>query len=631
MTSVLETGFVTAEALQFVFAEAALRALALALVIGLVMRVMRIHNPHVQLAVWRAVLIGAIALPLVMPFAVLRVLPAPAPVASAPTFTIPPIGPSFGEYVPPDVVANAAPFDWHVLILPVYALVAGAMLLRLGIGLFLTWRLRGAAYPVRENWTADADVRVSEALHAPVTVGATILIPADYAAWSDEQRRAVLAHESAHAARGDFHFQVMAGVYRALFWFSPLAWWLHDRLADLAEVASDAEAAGTLEKRASYAAILLDFAAKPRRAGLIAVGMARRETVRRRIERILAETVLPTRIPRRAQAGIAAAVVPLVLGAAVSFAQAPVTQIPLPPLAQTALQAPALLVPPVLPDVPRVPIAPAPAALPPVPGIEIDNGEVQERTRRLVEPARERAAGRLKQKAERDRANKNDKDDNNANPAVRSSVEAKVADAVEKVGGREPLNPIKENRNVGEFSAIALAVGFGDLIVEVGPKASLVLEGDEETLRRVRADVRHGTLVIDRDRTPSGTPPSVGRITARITLPSLKAVSLSGVGRIQLAGLNGGETAIKVSGSGVVEARGRLDKLTLNISGAGTAEMPQLLAENAEVNISGSGNATINSKGVLDVDISGSARVHYVGTPARLRTSISGWGTVHQL
>lgn len=652
MTSVLEAGFISAEAMQFVFAEAALRALAMALVIGLGLRLLRIHNPHVQLAVWRAVLIGAIALPLVMPFAVLRILPAPAPVVTAPAFTMPLTGPSVGEYVPLDVVSTAAPFDWHVLILPVYALVAAAMLLRLGLGLVLTWRLRHAAYPVRENWTADADVRVSEALHAPVTVGATILIPADYATWSDEQRRAVLTHERAHAVRGDFHFQVLAGIYRAIFWFSPLAWWLHDRLADLAEVASDAEAASALEQRTSYAAILLDFAAKPRRAGLIAVGMARRETVRRRIERILAESALPTRIPRRAQAGIAAAIVPLVLGAAVSFAQAPVTQIPLPPAAP---QTPAVLVPPAPPAPATAPAAPA--VVPSVPGIEIDIGDIQERaerlaergadraqralgrmagkelereerTQRLVQRARERAAERLqRQKAERDRVTNN----NNLNPAIRSNVEAKIAKALEKVGAREPLNPVKETRNVGEFNAIALAVGFGDLIVEVGPRASLVLEGDEETLKLIRADVRHGTLVIDRDRTQQGAPPNIGRITARITLPSLKAVSLSGVGRIQLAGLNGGETAIKVSGSGVVEARGRLDKLTLNISGAGTAEMPQLLAENAEVNISGSGNATINSKGVLDVDISGSARVHYVGTPAHLRTSISGWGTVHQL
>ena len=136
------------------------------------------------------------------------------------------------------------------------------------------------------------------------------------------------------------------------------------------------------------------------------------------------------------------------------------------------------------------------------------------------------------------------------------------------------MNPVKESRNVGDFKAIALAVGFGDLMVDVGPVPSLVLEGDEETLRLVRADVHHGTLVIDRDRTQPGTEPNIGRITARITLPNLKAVSLSGVGRIQLAGLNGGDTAIKVSGSGVVEARGRLDKLTLNISGAGKADMP---------------------------------------------------------
>ena len=388
MTSVLETAIQYGDGVQAVLAEAALRALVLAILVGLGMRLVRANNPHFQLAVWRVVLIGALALPLLMPFALLRILPAAVPVTSAPLFAAPPVTPFIAEPAAVDVAAVTAPFDWHTLILPLYALLAAAMFLRLGVGLFLTWRLRRAAYPVSESWTAGADVRVSESLHAPVTVGTTILIPADYATWSDEQRRAVLTHERAHAARGDFHFQILASVYRALFWFSPLAWWLHDRLADLAEVVSDAEAASALQQRTSYAAILLDFAAKPRRAGLIAVGMARRETVRRRIERILGETVLPARISRRVQAGIAAAVVPLVLGAAVSLAQAPVTQVPLPP---PAPQAPALLVPPVPSVVLDMPRVPAPAAVPPAPGMEIDIEDAQERAERLAERGADRA------------------------------------------------------------------------------------------------------------------------------------------------------------------------------------------------------------------------------------------------
>ena len=96
-----------------------------------------------------------------------------------------------------------------------------------------------------------------------------------------------------------------------------------------------------------------------------------------------------------------------------------------------------------------------------------------------------------------------------------------------------------------------------------------------------------------------------------------------------MVGLNGGETEMQLSGSGVIEASGKLDKLALRISGAGKANLADLVAEEADVNISGAGDATIQPRERLSVDISGSARVHYVGKPQNIRTSISGWGTVH--
>ena len=55
--------------------------------------------------------------------------------------------------------------------------VAGLLLLRLAVGLYLTWRLARAAKPMREPWTADWSVRVSNVIGGPVTFGSTILLP----------------------------------------------------------------------------------------------------------------------------------------------------------------------------------------------------------------------------------------------------------------------------------------------------------------------------------------------------------------------------------------------------------------------------------------------------------------------
>jgi hypothetical protein len=193
------------------------------------------------------------------------------------------------------------------------------MLFRLLLGLVLTSRLRHAAQPVREPWTAGSDVRVSSGITMPVTFCATILLPADFAAWSALKRGAAMSHERSHVVRGDFYVLLVARLNRCLFWFSPLSWWLARSLTELAEVLSDDAAIEAIGDRASYAEILLDVASHVGRPPA-ALPMARPHTVRLRIERILAAAGLPARIGWRKRASFAAALVPVVAICTVTIA-----------------------------------------------------------------------------------------------------------------------------------------------------------------------------------------------------------------------------------------------------------------------------------------------------------------------
>jgi len=78
-------------------------------------------------------------------------------------------------------------------------------------------------------------VRISADIETPVTIGATILLPESYEDWDRSKLRVVLAHERSHVLQGDFYLQVVTGIYAALFWFSPLGWWLKKEISDLAE------------------------------------------------------------------------------------------------------------------------------------------------------------------------------------------------------------------------------------------------------------------------------------------------------------------------------------------------------------------------------------------------------------
>ena len=133
---------------------------------------------------------------------------------------------------------------------------------------------------------------MSENLTIPVTYGSTVLLPAEWPVWNAFQRDAVLLHEQSHVRRRDFYVHTLARLHRAVFWFSPLAWWLQSQLLELAEVASDDEAVRKVGDRVSYAAILIELAGKGSMSGFVGVAMARGRTVERRVERMLRETVL---------------------------------------------------------------------------------------------------------------------------------------------------------------------------------------------------------------------------------------------------------------------------------------------------------------------------------------------------
>jgi hypothetical protein len=153
-------------------------------------------------------------------------------------------------------------------------------------------------------------VRASDIVGMPVTFGSTILLPRECVEWDRTKCQAVLSHERAHIAHGDFYILLLAMLNRALFWFSPFAWWQVKRLAELAEMISDDAAIEVLADRPSYADILIEFAGDAPRAPA-GLAMARANTVRQRVERILATKGLPVRSRWHQQVLVAATLVPL--------------------------------------------------------------------------------------------------------------------------------------------------------------------------------------------------------------------------------------------------------------------------------------------------------------------------------
>lgn len=312
-------------------AEAAARSLVLGSVVWIGLHLLRIRNPHAQMTSWIMVLLASLSMPVLMHWTTVTITLMPLPVPALENVW--PAGASLRQSLQAALpsgldIAAATPgkahealnghglnwhaLNWYALATAIYACVAGLLLIRLAIGIHLTWRLAHAAKPMNEPWVANSDVRVSHDIGGPVTFGSTILVPPQCIGWNALKRQAVLAHEGAHVANRDFHLLLLASLNRAVFWFSPFAWWQLFRLAELAEIISDNRAIEALDDRLSYAEILLDLVqnAKTRAAGL---EMARPCTVRARVERILAAAAPPPNVGGLQRLWIAAVIVPVVI------------------------------------------------------------------------------------------------------------------------------------------------------------------------------------------------------------------------------------------------------------------------------------------------------------------------------
>ena len=291
--------------------------------------------------------------------------------------------------VAPSLAAQSA-FPWSMLAAAIFGVVALFLLARIALGAVFGHRLVRSAETIADCDALRILIRQaraagvvsaprlaeSDVISVPVTLGIlrpVILLPAYWHKWDEPTLRAVIAHEMSHVARRDALTQRLALIHRAIFWFSPLAWWLNRALADAAEEASDEAALLAGADRAFYAETLLGFFAalsenSRRRVYWQGVSMAAPGQADRRVDRILNwKGAVSMRIRKSLAVALAVVGVPAILLAA---AARPSTQ-PAPPAAPPSPAAPAFPAnPPAMPQAapnPQPVAIPDPAAEPSIP------------------------------------------------------------------------------------------------------------------------------------------------------------------------------------------------------------------------------------------------------------------------
>jgi len=331
---------IDASGMLLLLVNAALRTLVLAAVVGLVLASFRVKATSARLLTWTAVLYAALLLP--FPLWLLPSIPVPLPVLpqtavlsassgiATTSFAKPPVNqepqkqslagrgrlsPEFGAGIPAiagqessqkSIAVRIESLSWTSMATAIYLAVAMVLLLRFLIGLAITkrlvkrsqeltdQRLRSILSSRTPSNSSLTRVRQSPAIAVPITVGpirSTILLPSNWREWDDERLEAVMTHELSHVFRHDPLTHCITLLYRAIFWFSPLSWWLQAHIAELAEQASDEAALSGGADRNRYARTLLGFFetlhAAPRRVWWQGVSMAHAGQAEKRLERIL--------------------------------------------------------------------------------------------------------------------------------------------------------------------------------------------------------------------------------------------------------------------------------------------------------------------------------------------------------
>jgi hypothetical protein len=190
-------------------------------------------------------------------------------------------------------------------------------------------------------------------------------------------------------------------------------------------------------------------------------------------------------------------------------------------------------------------------------------------------------------------------------------------------GVRGSGKPKTEQRTVPAFDQVSIE-GSMHADITAGAPQLVELSGDDNIVPLIATVVKNNDLQIEPEQSIS---PKLD-LTARVATPKLTALAVSGSVQAAVRGIASDTFAIHTSGSTSVKASGATKRVTIHVAGSSSVDANELRAEDVTIDVSGSADVDVYATGVLDVHISGSARVRYAGGPREVHKDISGSGTV---
>lgn len=197
-------------------------------------------------------------------------------------------------------------------------------------------------------------------------------------------------------------------------------------------------------------------------------------------------------------------------------------------------------------------------------------------------------------------------------------------------GGAETIqgsgNVTSESRNVSGFNEVELQ-GIGNLTVQQTGSESLTIEAEDNIIPYLKTEVENNRLTLYAENGVSLR--TTAPISYTLAVKDLNALKVSGSGDVEAEDISTKELAITISGSGNVKMSGKADSQDVDISGSGEYQGGDLQSKEVRIDLSGSGEALVNVSDELDAEVSGSGSVEYTGDPT-VTSQISGSGELRK-
>ena len=210
-----------------------------------------------------------------------------------------------------------------------------------------------------------------------------------------------------------------------------------------------------------------------------------------------------------------------------------------------------------------------------------------------------------------------------------------------------PSGPlVTKDYDLSDFTAVAAGSAF-EVEITRSDAYSVSVTVNENLVESLEVNVSGNTLRISLK--PGFGLTGAATMKAKVTMPELTGLDLSGASRTTLAGFNSdkslksevsgastlrgdltsGDASFNVSGASKVNLNGSAQDLNVEASGASTVDLSNFASQNTVVNASGASKVIVAPSGSLDVEASGASTVRYTGEPAKVRRTVPAprrWG-----